>query len=107
MSGNQPCCAAAAAAQLRYLIVGGHRIAIAQLDGILEMAAKVTSGGDGAVRKELVRLAKVHNYVPPPAEKDYEDALFAEYLARKGQGTDRGGKEPGGKEAGGKQRRGK
>ncbi len=107
MSGNKPCCAAAAAAQLRYLVVGGHRIAIAQLDETLEKAAEVASGGDGAVRKELVRLVKIYNYVPPPAEKDYEGALFAEYLARKGQGAERGGNKAGGKEPGGKEIGGK
>jgi hypothetical protein len=96
MSGNQPCCAAAAAAQLRYLVVGGHRIAIAQLDEILETAAGVASGGENTIRKELLRLVKIYNYVPPPAEKAYEDALVAEYLARKGQGTEPGGKEIGG-----------
>ena len=105
--GKKPCCAAAAAAQLRYLTVGGHRIAIAQLDEILEKGKGAESGGESAVRKELVRQVKIYNYVPPPADKDYEDALFAEYLARKGQWTDRGGKEPGGKEPSGKELGGK
>ena len=35
------------------------------------------------MRSELVRLARQYNYVPPPAEKEYEDALFAEYLTRR------------------------
>ena len=100
--GKRPCCAAAAAAQLRYLIVGGHRIAIAQLDEILEKAGGVASEEEKAVREELVRLVKIYNYVPPPAEKAYEDALFAEYMSRKGRGTDRRGKEPGVKDGGGK-----
>jgi hypothetical protein len=84
MSGNKPCCAASAAARLRYLIVGGHRIAIAQLDEILEIAAGVASGGEGAVRNELVRLVKIYNYVPPTAEKDYENELYLEYKKSKG-----------------------
>jgi hypothetical protein len=100
--GGKPCCAAAAAARLRYLVVGGHRIAIAQLDEILEKAKAVASEGDGAVRKELVRLVKAYNYVPPPAEKIYEDALFAEYMAPDGQGQGRGGKEPEGNRGEGK-----
>jgi len=83
MSGNQPCCAAA---QLRYLVVGGQRIAIAQLDEILKTAEAASSGGENAVRSELLRLVKIYNYVPAPAEKVYGDALLAEYLARKGGG---------------------
>ena len=102
MSGNQPCCAAAAAARLLYLVVGGHRIAIAQLDEILENAKAAESAGERALRKELVRLVKIYNYVPPPAEKEYEDALFAKYQARKCQVNGPGSKEPGGKEIGGK-----
>jgi len=102
MSENTPCCVAAAAAQLRYLVVGGHRIAIARFDEILDEAAQAASGGDGAVRKELLRLVKIYNYVPPHAEQEYRDALFAEYLARKGRGTGHGGKGPEGKESGGK-----
>jgi hypothetical protein len=97
MSENKPCCAAAAVAQLRYLIVGGHRIAITHLDGILEMAKAARSAGERAIRKELLRLVKLHNYVPAPAEKAYMDALFAEYLARKGTGPESGGKEREGK----------
>jgi len=88
--GERPCCAAAAAAQLRYLIVGGHRIAISQLDEILEKAEGMASGGESALRGELLRLVKIYNYVPPPAEKAYEDALFAEYLVRKGKGKENG-----------------
>lgn len=86
MSEDKPCCAAAAAARLRYLNIGGHRIAIAQLDRILKDAGSMSSGGEGAVRRELLRLVKVYNYVPPSAEKDYEDALFAEYLRSGRQG---------------------
>ena len=102
--GGRPCCASAAAARLRYLVVGGHRTAIAQLDEILEKAKAATSGGECAVRRELVRLVKVYNYVPPPAEKIYEDALFAEYLAQKGHEGARGNGETGDKESGGKEK---
>lgn len=91
MSENKPCCATAAAAQLCYLIVGGHRIAIAQLDEILDIAEGTASREENAVRGELLRLVKIYNYVPAAAEKSYEDALYAEYLARKGTGRRIGG----------------
>ncbi|MBM4249875.1 MAG: hypothetical protein FJ149_10690 [Euryarchaeota archaeon] len=100
-SGGKPatepvsCCAAAAAANLEYLLVGGHRVAISRLAEILERAQGASSQGEGAVRRELVCLARVHNYIPPPAEKDYEEALYAEYLARKGKA--RQGKGAGGR----------
>ena len=92
MSGNKPCCAAAAAAQVRYLTVGGHRVAIAQLDEIFGGADEYASGGENALRIELLRLVKIYNYVPPSAEKVYGDALYEEYLVRKGKGR---GKEKG------------
>ncbi len=92
MRGSKPCCAAAAAAQLRYLAVGGHRIAVAQLDGILEKAKAKEPAGEQALRKELLRLVKLSNYVPVSAEKDYEDALFTEYSVHKGRVTERAGK---------------
>jgi len=84
MSEDKPCCAAAAAAKLCYLNVGGNRIAIAQFNEILEKANTAASGGESAVRRELVRLVKIYNYIPPSAEKDYEDALYLEYKKRKG-----------------------
>lgn len=88
MSADRPCCAAAAAARLGYLNVGGHRIAVLQLDEIIQKARSREPAGEQALRRELLRLVKIHNYVPVPAEKDYEDALFAEYSARKGRGMD-------------------
>ena len=88
--GKKPCCAAAAAAQLRYLTVGGHRIAIAQLDDILEKAEGAASGGENAIRSELLRLVKIYNYIPAMAENTYEDALFSEYLTRHGKGKENG-----------------
>jgi len=97
MSGDKPCCAAAAAAQLRYLVVGGHRIAIAQLDEILNGAEDTAPNGENAIRIELVRLLKIYNYVPTPAENVYEDALFNEYLARECSGTRHRDAESGGK----------
>jgi hypothetical protein len=92
VSGSKPCCAAAAAARLRYLVVVGNRIAIAQLDEILEEAKAKEPAGEPALRKELLRLVKTSNFVPAAAEKAYEEALFAEYSARKGQSTGHAGK---------------
>jgi len=86
--GPMSCCAAAAAAKLEYLFVGGHRVAIARLSEILEKARSAEPDGEAAVRRELVCLARAGNYIPPSAEKDYEAALFAEYSARTGRRTE-------------------
>ena len=83
MAGDdRPCCPASAAARVRQLVVGGHRVAIAQLDEILEAGRAVAGEGEAAVRRELLRLTKIYNYVPRSAEREYEEALFAEFIAR-------------------------
>ena len=79
---EKPCCAAAAAAKVKHLMVGGNSIGITNLDNILKSAEAVAPEGEKAVRSELLRLVKTFNYVPRPAEKAYEDALYAEYLRR-------------------------
>ena len=84
---EKPCCAAAATAKVKHLMVGGNSIGIANLDNILKSAEAVAPEGEKAVRSELLRLVKVFNYVPRPAEKAYEDALYAEYLKRMANGT--------------------
>jgi hypothetical protein len=81
--GEKPCCAAAAAAKLQYIVVGGHRIAIAELETIVARAREAEGQGEAAVRAVLLKQAKVFNYVPTPAEKEYEDALFDEFKRRK------------------------
>ncbi|MEM4729940.1 MAG: hypothetical protein QXH42_09325 [Thermoplasmata archaeon] len=85
------CCAAAAAAQTKQLVVGGHRVGIVNLDGILEGARVRAGEGEAAVRAELLRLVRIYNYVPSSAERDYEEALFAEFLTRFGGGPGGGG----------------
>lgn len=87
---TKPCCGAAEAARQRYLEIGGHRIAISHLDEILDDAGAVAQDGESALRRELLRLVKIYNYIPPPAEKAYEDALFAGYSALAGKGGERG-----------------
>jgi len=61
-------------------MVNGDRIGITNLDGILVSAEAVTPDGELALRKELLRLVKIYNYVPSQVEKDYEEALYSEYL---------------------------
>lgn len=83
--GKKPCCAAAAMAQVQYLVVGGHRIAISGLDEILQETVCGEFEEERACRDELLRLAKIHNYIPPGSEKAYEDALYSELMRRKGR----------------------
>jgi len=80
--GTKPCCAAAAAAQVRYLKVNGDLIVITNLDEVLIRTEAVAADGEGALRRELIRLVRIHNHVPSPAEKAYEDALYSGYLKK-------------------------
>ena len=82
--GTRPCCAASAIAQVQYLTINGDRIGITNLDEILKRAKTVASDGEGAIRTELLRLVKIYNYVPSPAENAYQDALYSEYLKKGG-----------------------
>jgi len=63
-------------------VIGGHRIAIAELETIFIKAREAEGRGEEAVRAVLLKQVKAFNYVPPPAEKAYEDALYGEFKRR-------------------------
>ena len=65
-------------------MVNGDRIGITNLDEILNKAKTVASEGEMALRGELLRLAKMYNYIPSQAEMAYTDALYSEYLKKGG-----------------------
>ena len=75
-----PCCMLDATRKVRQIKVAGHSIGITGLDAAIEIARGFENDGEAAVRRELLRLAGECNYIPPSAEKDYEDSLYAEYL---------------------------
>ncbi len=69
--------------------VGGNRIGIVGLDEIIGEIREQGIQEDDLIKKELVQRVRKKNYIPAPAEKEYEVALLHEY--RKFQGMPAGG----------------
>ena len=86
---KKPCCAASALREVNYISIGGQQVGISQLDSIINEARDAESRGESTIRKELLRLVKIYNYIPSSAEKAYENALYVEYLKRRGTPDDR------------------
>jgi hypothetical protein len=86
---KKPCCAASVLREAKYISIGGPQVGISQLDSILKDARDVESHGELAIRKELLRLVKIYNYVPSSVETAYENALYVEYLKRRGTPDDK------------------
>ena len=80
MTGEKPCCAAAAARMVKKLVLpGGFQVGIANLENILKEVADLRLADDEAIKKELLQRVKIYNYVAPGAEADYSKALLKEY----------------------------
>ena len=77
---DKPCCPEAAASMAKRLTFpDGIQVGISNLEDILKDVADLRLADDEAIEKELLSRVKIHNYVPPPAEPDYCQALFGEY----------------------------
>lgn len=63
----------------RLTLPGAHEVGITHLDSILEEVAAMKLADEDAIGKELLRMVKIYNYVAPPAEGQYRDALLGEY----------------------------
>jgi hypothetical protein len=74
-----PCCAADAVATIRKVEVDGFTVGLAMLDAVFEEVAAVGPLPDDALKTELLRRAKIYNYIPRPAEESYAVALLREY----------------------------
>ncbi len=80
MSEQRPCCAAAAARVVKKLTLGnGFQVGIFNLDSILKEVADLKLVDAKAIKGELLKRVKIHNYVASGAETDYSAALFREY----------------------------
>jgi ethanolamine utilization microcompartment shell protein EutL len=80
MTGEKPCCAAAAARMVKKLTLpDGSQVGIKNLENILKEVADVKLTDDSAIKKELLQRVKIYNYVAPGAETDYSKALLSEY----------------------------
>ena len=83
MERGVPCCAADAARRVRRIGVGGNQVAIVQLDRILGEVQTLGLEDVGRIAAELLRRAKVFNYIPPGAEDRYAEALLGVYMSEK------------------------
>ncbi len=80
MTGEKPCCAAAAARMIKKLALpDGSQVGILNLESILKEVAGLKLADDNAIKKELLQRVKIYNYVPPAADNEYSEALLKEY----------------------------
>lgn len=80
MTGEKPCCAAAATRMIKKLTMpNGSQVGIVNLESIFKEVADLKLADNEAIKKELLRRVKIYNYVAPSAEADYSKALLNEY----------------------------
>ncbi len=72
-------------AGISQLRVGGSRVGVFGLEAALAAVKAMDLPDAGARARELLRLIKEHNYVPPGAEPAYLAALEREYRVYTGQ----------------------
>jgi hypothetical protein len=86
MTGEKPCCAAAAARMVKKLtLADGSQVGILNLEDILKEVANLKLVDNEAIKKELLQRVKIYNYVAPSAEADYSKALLKEYKRQYGK----------------------
>jgi hypothetical protein len=79
MESQKPCCAAAAARMIKKLALPGGEVGIVNLQSILKTVADLQLADDNAIKEELLKRVKIHNYVAPSADDEYSEALLDEY----------------------------
>ncbi len=67
------------AIKIRAILVDGKETGINQLDEIVDGVRKLDLKSDAAVRDELLKRARVFNYIPTKKTDAYADALLEEY----------------------------
>ncbi|MFC1936978.1 hypothetical protein ACFLWY_00290 [Chloroflexota bacterium] len=80
MPPEEPCCPAVAAKMIKKLTLpDGFQVGILNLESILKEVAELKLADAEAIKKELLKRVRIHNYVASGAEDDYSEALFKEY----------------------------
>jgi hypothetical protein len=79
MTGEKPCCPAAAARMIKKLALPGGEVGIVNLEGILKEVADMKLADDETIKKELLKRVKIYNYIAPGAEADCSEALLKAY----------------------------
>ncbi len=65
-------------------MVGGVKIGLAGLDGILAQVASESLDSEGALAERLLELVRRANYVAPSRTEEYKKALLKEYKRFRG-----------------------
>jgi hypothetical protein len=74
-----PPCAADALWRVRHVIIDGHPIGIMKLDECIAAVRSQELLSDEEIREALMKAVKAYNYIPPPVEAEYAQALLEEY----------------------------
>jgi NAD-dependent dihydropyrimidine dehydrogenase PreA subunit len=61
------------------LVIGGQEVGIAGFDSIIAKGLDHIKGSDKEQRDAILKELKAHNYVPEAAEKEYLQAVWAEF----------------------------
>ncbi len=86
MTGEKPCCPAAAAKMIKKLALpDGSQVGIVNMESIFKEVADLKLADNEAIKKELLKRVKIYNYVAPSAEADYSKALLKEYKRQYGK----------------------
>ena len=84
-----PCCAADAMRRVMAVDVNDATVGLDWLDLVLAGVRDFGLADESAVRAELLKRVKVHNYVPPPAARACFGAESREYGRWNNQGGTR------------------
>jgi len=72
---------------VKTISVGGGPVGVAGLEQIFEQVlSSQGADADDELKRELLRLVKIYNYVPPSHEDAYSDALWSEFVAYRAKG---------------------
>ena len=70
---------------VKHLVIGGQEVGIAGFDSIMAKGLEHVKGSDNEQRDAILKELKVHNYVPEAVEKEYLQAIWAEFRQMRGK----------------------
>lgn len=79
MKEDKPCCAAEALRRIRQVDVGGIVVGLSMLDKVIADVEALGITSERGLTEELVKRAKIYNYIPKSAEQMYGNALLEIY----------------------------
>jgi hypothetical protein len=79
MDDKVPICMKDAARKVRQLNIDGSMVAISKLELVIEQVKGLNLNNIDKIKNELIKRVKIYNYVPPPVEDAYAEALFQEF----------------------------